>query len=192
MDGSPVVTDDNCLLVTVEKQYIEGNGGVFKLDPAKPPSESVVWFYPVEDDSVESWQGGIIGSVGINDRTKKTDHPSLCAFIGIDGFLYVVDHKIIDTTASMVSGPNNKHMYPLPRLVYKKQIGASISTPVIIGDKLIAAAYKGIYLFKFDADLNFELLDKKRRSAFESTPIVHDRKIYIGAKDGFLYCFGEK
>ena len=192
MDGSPVVTDDQCLLVTVEKQYIEGKGGVFKLDPSKPPAESVVWYFPVEDDSIETWQGGIIGSVSVNDSTKKMNHPSLCAFIGIDGNLYIVDHTKLDETAGTVPGPNNQKRYPIPQLLFKKQIGPSISTPIIVENKIIATGYRGIYLFEFDHNLTFTLLDKKSRSAFESTAIVHDKKIYIGARDGFLYCYGEK
>jgi phosphoenolpyruvate carboxylase len=30
MDGTPVVTHDSALLITLEKQYITGKGGVFK------------------------------------------------------------------------------------------------------------------------------------------------------------------
>jgi outer membrane protein assembly factor BamB len=191
MDGSPVVTLDSSLIVTVEKQYIEGQGGAFKLDPKNPPAESVIWYFPTENDSVESWQGGIIGSVAVNDKTRGPDDPYLCAFIGIDGYLYVVNHLEIDVHSKMVAGPNEQAYYYQPKLVFKKQIGPSISTPIIVKNKLIASGYKGIYLFQFDKNLNFELLDRHRRSAFESTPIVHDRKVYIGAKDGYLYCFGE-
>jgi outer membrane protein assembly factor BamB len=192
MDGSPVVTNDSSLIVTVEKQYIEGQGGVFKLDPSKTPSESVVWFFPTADDSVETWQGGIIGSASVNDKTRDLDDPYLCAFIGIDGYLYVVNHSEIDIQAGEVPGPNNKNRYAQPKLVFKKQIGPSISTPIFVKNKIIATGYKGIYLFEFDKNLNFKLIDKKRRSAFESTAIVHDKRVYIGAKDGFLYCFGKK
>jgi len=55
IDGSPVVTSDGCLIVTVEKQYIPGQGGVFKLDPARKPDEAVVWYFPTENDSLLSW-----------------------------------------------------------------------------------------------------------------------------------------
>jgi outer membrane protein assembly factor BamB len=192
MDGSPAVTSDSGLIVTVEKQYIQGKGGVFKLDPSKPASEPVIWYFPTEDDSVESWQGGIIGSASVNDQTKDPKDPFLCSFIGIDGYLYIVNHQKIDETTGKVYGPDNKKQFSSPKLVFKKQIGPSISTPIIVRNKIIVAGYKGIYLFEFDKDLNFKLIDKQRRSAFESTPVVHDKKIYIGAKDGFLYCFGEK
>jgi outer membrane protein assembly factor BamB len=192
MDGSAVVTDDHCLLVPVEKQYIEGKGGVFKLDPAKPAENAVVWYFPVEDDSVESWQGGVIGSVGINDLTKQPSDPNLCAFIGIDGFLYVLNYKEIDQSAGKQSGPNNKKTFPLPKIVFKKEIGPSISTPIIVGNKLIASGYKGLYLFEFDQNFNFKLLASSGRCSFESTAIVHEKKLYIGGRDGYLYCFGEK
>jgi outer membrane protein assembly factor BamB len=192
MDGSPVVTQDSCLIVTVEKQYIEGKGGVFKLDPSKPAPESVIWYFPTEDDSMESWQGGIIGSASVNDFTKDPEDPFLSTYIGIDGYLYVVNHQEINKETGNVYGPDNKKQFGSPKLIFKKQIGPSISTPIIVRNKIIATGYKGIYLFEFDKDLNFKLLDKQQRSAFESTAIVHDKKIYIGAKDGFLYCFGEK
>jgi outer membrane protein assembly factor BamB len=192
MDGSPVVTNDSSLIVTVEKQYIKGHGGALKLDPQKPPAEAVVWYFPTEDDSVESWQGGIIGSVAVNDKTREPDDPFLCAFIGIDGYLYVVNHLEIDVQSGKVYGPKKQAYYYQPKLVLKKQIGPSISTPIIVRNKIIASGYKGIYLFEFDKSLNFNLLDRQRRSAFESTPIVYNRKVYIGAKDGYLYCFGEK
>jgi outer membrane protein assembly factor BamB len=192
MDGSPVVTKDSCLIVTVEKQYIEGHGGVFKLDPRKPPSESVVWYFPTGDDSVESWQGGVIGSASINDRTRESTDPFICAFIGIDGYLYVVNQRDLDYKAGKITGPNKKIKYAQPKLLFKKQIGPSISTPIIIKNKIIATGYQGIYLFEFDKNLNFNLIDQQNRSAFESTAIVYNKRIYVGAKDGFLYCFGEK
>ena len=146
----------------------------------------------MEDDSVESWLGGVIGSASLNDATRRSGDPNLCAFIGIDGFLYVVNHMEIDTAAGVVTGPNNKNKYRLPRLVFKKQIGPSISTPIMVGNKVIATAYKGIYLFEFDKNLNFKLLDTSGRSSVESTAIVHNRRLYVGARDGYLYCLGEK
>jgi len=177
MDGSPVVTADNSLIVTVEKQYIKGRGGVFKLDPSKPISESVIWYFPTEDDSLESWQGGVIGSASVNDITKDSTDPFLCTFIGIDGFWYVVKHQEIDNTAGKVYGPDNDKRFATPQLVFKKQIGPSISTPIIVKNKIIVTGYRGIYLFEFDKELNFKLIDKQIKSAFESTAIVHDKKI---------------
>lgn len=191
MDGSPVVTNDSCLIVTVEKQYINGQGGVFKLNPFKKPQEAVVWYFPVKDDSLLSWAGGVIGSAGINDVTRSSASKYLCAFVGIDGYLNVVNHKITESADSLVSGPNIKHKYRTPKLIYQKKIGPSISTPIFVGNKLIVAGYHGIYLFQVDDSGKISLLSHRKASAFESTPVVYDKKIFIGSRDGYLYCFGE-
>jgi len=191
MDGSPVVTSDSCIIVTVEKQYIPGQGGVFKLNPAEKPENAVVWYFPTQDDSLLSWAGGVIGSVGINDMTRDQDDSYLCGFIGIDGYLYVVNHKKIDTGFGQVPGPDSISMYDIPELVYKYKLGPSISTPIFVKDKLVAAGYHGIYLFKYDTKNKFDLLDRKRSSAFESTPIVHNGRLFIGSRDGYLYCLGK-
>ncbi len=192
MDGSPVVTSDSCLIVTVEKQYIPGKGGVFKLDPRKSPEKAVIWFMPTEDDSVENWAGGVIGSVGINDRTKSNEDRWLCAFVAIDGYLYVVDHRKIDNREPDTLGPDNRIMYPQPELVFRKKIGPSIATPIIVGNKLVVPGYKGLFLFEFNTKGDFRLLDKHLNGSFESTPIAYDQKIYVGSRDGYLYCLGER
>ena len=191
LDGSPVVTGDSCLLITVEKQYIAGPGGVLKLNPKQDPTQSVVWFFPTGDDSLLDWAGGIIGSTGINDQTKLATDPGLCSFIGIDGYLYVVNHQEVDRDKGNVVGPDGKTEYMQPKLIFKKQIMPSISTPVFVNRKLVAAGYGGLYLFEYDSDLNFNLLAKRLSSAFESTPIVYDRMIYLGSRDGYLYCLGD-
>jgi len=79
----------------------------------------------------------------------------------------------------------------MPRLVYKKYIGPSISTPVFVQDKLIAASYYGIWLLIHDEENNFAVLDRFS-TGFESTPIAWNRKIYIASRDGYLYCFGSE
>ena len=35
IDGSTIITDDSCIISTIEKQYIIGKGGVFKFNPKK-------------------------------------------------------------------------------------------------------------------------------------------------------------
>ncbi len=191
MDGSTVVTSDSCIIVSVEKQYIEGKGGAFKLDPSKPADSScVVWWFPVEDDSVSTWAGGIIGSAAVNDLTKPDDFPNLAAFQAIDGNCYIVKHMEIDTDSSHVFGPNLKHKYPRPKLFAKKLIGASIATPLLVGDKLVTTGYAGIRLYKYNKTGDLKLLDKFVRSAFESTPVVHNGRLYIGGRTGWLYCLG--
>jgi len=190
IDGSAVVTHDSCIIVTFEKQYIKGKGGAFKLDPSRDPGDAVVWFHPTNNSEFAGWKGGVIGSVGINDFYRKDNYPYLAAIAGIDGYLYVVDHRTIEI-GNNVLGPDSLTYYPTPKTIFKKQIGPSISTPIFAGNKLIIAGYHGIFLFEFNENLTFTLLDKFE-TTFEATPIAYDKKIYIASRDGYLYCFGEK
>ncbi len=190
IDGSAIVTSDSCILVSVEKQYIKGKGGAFKLNPSKNPEDAVIWYSPVEDKDFVGWEGGIIGSIGINDNYINSNQTHLAAFIGIDEYLYVVNHKSIDSVRTVL-GPDSVTVYNTPKLIFKKKVGPSISTPIFVDNKLIVAGYWGIYLFKYDDKNQFELLDK-RGGSFESTPIVWNNKIYIASRDGYLYCFGIK
>ena len=192
MDGSPAVTNDSCLLISIEKEYIPGDGGVMKLDPSLPPEKAVVWYYPTVTKHFALWDGGVIGSVGINDYYNKNDSmPNLAVFVAIDSFLYVVEHDKInfDKTAK---GPQLKHNYPVPKLVFKFRTGPSISSPIIVGNKIIAATYNGVWLFEFDKDLNFKVLAHQALGSFESTPFVWNKRVYVASRDGNLYCFGEK
>ncbi len=187
LNGSPVVTDDSCLLVPVEKQFIAGYGGLLKLNPRKSPEEALVWYFPVGNLHLLSWDGGVIGSACVNDKYKSSGNKSLSAFIGIDGYLYVIDYKSLDGTAKSFDG---KTTVDKPELIFQYKIGPSISTPIIFKDKLIACGYGGIYLFEFDDDYNFTLIEKKNY-IFEATPIVYNEKIFVASKDGWLYCFGQ-
>lgn len=194
MDGSAVATDDGCILVAVEKQYIKGPGGIFKLDPRKAPEEAVVWFFPTEDHNFEGWKGGVIGSVGINDSYRQPNDPHLATFIGIDGYLYILEHSRLEAGKNVI-GPDNKTSYPCPKLLVKKELYPSISTPIIVKNNLIAACYGALCLYEIDYSaetdsLKLHLLDKIP-GEFEATPIAIDKRLYIAARDGNLYCFGE-
>jgi len=206
MDGSPIVTDDNCLLVSLEKEYIDGKGGVFKLDPSKPADSAAVWYFPVKDKFFVFWHGGIIGSVSVNDKYKAeldsfqhTERkafatnkiPNIAAFVAIDEYLYVINTKK-RAKGLKVWGPNKKKKYPKPKLIFKYKTGPSISTPIIVQNKIIAATYNGIYLFEHDEKMRFKLLAHYPTGSIESTPVVHNKRVYVASRDGFLYCFGEK
>ena len=189
IDGSAVATSDSCIIVTIEKQYIDGRGGVLKLDPRKSPKDAVVWFHPTKNKKYASWDGGMIGSAGVNDNYRSDSINShLAAFTAIDGNLYVVNHK--NVTNDTVVGFDNKSIFKTPELVFKKYLGPSISTTIIVGNKVISAGYHGIFLFEYDCSLNFKLLDRFP-AAFESTPVVHNGKIYIASRNGNMYCFGD-
>ncbi len=190
MDGSAIVTSDSNLIISVEKQYIRGLGDIMKLDPSKEGNAAVVWYFPTEDHEFVSWEGGVVGSVGINDSYADDGEPKLAAFTGIDGYLYVVDHQKISAD-STVAGPDSLTQFNTPELIYKKYIGPSISTPIFVEDKLIAAGYNGVHLFRYDSLMNFKLLARFPGS-FEATPVAFDHRIYIASRNGYLYCLGEK
>ncbi|MBN1150069.1 hypothetical protein JXA84_02480 [candidate division WOR-3 bacterium] len=190
IDASPVVTYDSCLLVSIEKQYIPGKGGVFKLDPSKPPDSSVVWFFPTGNKNFADWRGGVVGSCAVNDRYRSYGYPALAAFTGIDGNVYVVQHDSLDPEGKKAVSPDGFAEFPLPKIVFSDYIGPSIATPLLFESKLIVPSYNGLFLYSWTPNLNFFLLDKFT-TGFESTPFVWDRRIYIGSRDGYLYCFGE-
>lgn len=186
IDGTPTVTTDNCLLVTIEKQYIKGKGGLLKLDPRKEGQAAVEWFFPTGNHDFQGWEGGIIGSASTNVNYPIENVPNLAAVVGIDGFLYVIDTDYIADTTTLFDG---KTIVPKPKTVFKYKTGPSISTPLIVQNKIIVTTYKGTYLFEYNAMLHFKLLDKiKIRS--ESTPFVDDERIYLPSRNGYLYCLG--
>lgn len=182
LDGTPAVTTDGCLLVPVEKQYIKGKGGLLKLNPSKPPEESVEWFCPSRDRTMGSWKGGVIGSVTISNEN------GWAAFAGIDGVLRVVDYKALSVESVKLF--DGKQDIPSPKEVFNYKIGPSISTPVFVGNRLVAAGYGGVFIFEFDEKGHFKLL-AKRKGFFEATPFVYQNRIYIASRNGYLYCFGD-
>jgi outer membrane protein assembly factor BamB len=190
IDGSPVVTSDSCILVTIEKQYIAGHGGVLKLDPSKSPEHAVVWFFPTGDAEFGDWQGGIIGSACVNHRTRPEGYPDLAAFTAIDGYLYVVLQNALVRNKTVV-GIDDKTRYPVPPCIFKYRTGPSISTPIIVGNRMLVAGYGGIFLFKYNRYLQFTLMDKKPFGC-ESTPFAYKGRVFIASRDGNLYCLGQQ
>jgi len=194
LNGTITITKDDKLLCSLEKQYIKGKGGILKIDPFKPTSKCVEWFFPTEDisekDTLIEWKGGVIGSQAVNDYlSDSTKH--LVAFNGIDGYLYVVS---LNDTYGTCKDWNEKTVYPKPRLVFKKKIGPSISTPIFVDNYLITQGYNGkLYVFSVDYEtFTFKLLSSIYLGCIESTPIVWKKKIFIGSRNGYLYCLGEK
>ncbi|MBN2756069.1 MAG: PQQ-binding-like beta-propeller repeat protein [Bacteroidales bacterium] len=194
LNGSAPATDDNCLLIPVEKQYMAGNGGVMKINPSKPENERVVWFYPTPNKKWYHWDGGIIGSVTCNDFYISGNEKHFAVFIDITGELTIVDHKSIEKS-KMVLGPDSITKYPTPILIAKTKIPGTISTPIIVKDIIIATTDSGIYLYQLkqnkDNSYSLILLDKVDNLEIDATPIVWDKRVYIASRNGYIYCFGE-
>ena len=212
MDGTPVTTRSGKLLVAIEKEYIPGHGGVMMLDPTRKGRRSPVWYFPTGDRQVAEWKGGVIGSAAVNDEYGGGDrYPPLAAFIGIDGWLHVVSQDTL--AAGTVTGPDGHTRFRTPVEVWKGWLNAAVSTPIFSQDSLIAAGYDDkVHLYHIDyapaaqgaagalrsPDGHWWTVHFGERatftggSAFESTPVLWDGRVYIGCRDGYFYCLGDK
>lgn len=188
IDGTPVVTSDNCLLIAIEKQYIPGHGGILKINPARDPDKCVDWYYPTRDRNFSSWIGGVIGSVSVNDNYRSKEDPYLAAFTGIDGILTVVDYKTL--SGKTEAGPDGKTQYPVPVVYFTSDIGPSISTPMFTAGHIVAAGYSGIRIFKADSVFNY-VQTSFQPGMFEASPVCHNGRVIIASRDGYLYCYGD-
>ncbi|OFX60074.1 MAG: hypothetical protein A2046_16485 [Bacteroidetes bacterium GWA2_30_7] len=188
IDGSPVVTNDSCLIITIEKQYINGNGGCFKIDPSKSPDSSIVWFFPTQNKRFAKWDGGITGTASINDYYHQDSSKNIVAISAIDGYLYVFHNSYLQENKK-VKSPFSDAYFNCPKEIFKYYIGPSISTPIITDNKLIACSYLGTYLFEYNNLLELKLKDYKS-GIFEATPVIFNKNIYVASRDGYLYCFG--
>jgi len=192
MNGSAPVTDDNCLIVSIEKQYKQGPGGVFKLDPTKSPALAVQWYFPVPDKKWLHWEGGIVGSVAVNDAYVSGDTVRIAAFTDVCGYFYIVKHQVIDKNR-MAQAPEGALWFPTPELLFRDKVPSAISTPIIVEDKIIVPTDSGLFLYQIDyATERVTLLDSVPNLEIDATPIAVDGKIYVAVRDGYLYCFGKK
>ncbi len=212
MNGTTVPTASGKLLVPVEKQYIDGKGGMMLIDPAKPADADPEWYFPTENRKLGDWRGGVIGSASVNDAADPDGrYPALAAFSAIDGNLYVVAQDVL--ADEEVEGPNGEKGLATPRLVFSAGIGGSISTPIIVGDTIVAAGYdEAVHLYRItyrEASEGDEgalpsrdggwwtvsVRETARQvigASIESTPILWDGRVYVGARDGYFYCLGER
>lgn len=226
LDGTTATTRSGKLFVSVEKQYIAGHGGVMMVEPGralvKPGAttstanaaarRAVVWFFPTGDRRLEDWEGGVIGSVAVNDEyTLDGSRPRLAAFCAVDGNLYVVAQDALGD--GRVPGPNGEGPYATPRLVFKTGVGGSISTPIMVDDTIVAAGYDArVHLFRIEYSAAEEGTAGALQSpdgrwwrvavketavfsgggSFESTPIMWRGRVYIGSRNGSFYCLGDR
>jgi outer membrane protein assembly factor BamB len=191
LNGSSPATFDDCLLIPVEKDYIEGRGGVLKLNPSKKPENAVEWYFPTPNKNWFHWKGGIVGSIAVNDATYKKGFPHIAAFIDAAGFFYVIDQVKMQKNKKEIAW-DNKTQYPVPVCYFEKEVGPSIATPIIVGNKIIVPLDKGLQLYEFDKQMNMRLIDEIKNIQIDATPVVWNGFLYIASLDGYLYCFGKK
>lgn len=186
-DATVVVTPDGKLLVGMERQYVD-HGGVFLLDPEKPPADAVVWFFQTADRGVGEWAGGVVGSVALHP-----DAP-LAAFCSVDGSVYMVR---TDMTDGENAGPDDVARYPRPALVFRGNVGGSISTPAMTEDRMVAVGLdQKVHLYAIVTEGSrysaTEIDTFTADGPFESTPLIWEGRVYVGCRDGFLYCLGAR
>lgn len=192
LQASAPVTNDNCLILGVEKQYMPGPGGVMKINPYADKDNRIVWYYTTPNKKWYHWEGGIIGSVSINDAYENNTEMQLAVFIDVTGRLTVVNHTKIDSTRKCLA-PDGKTWLPTPEVLFTEYIPGTISTPIIVKDKIVAATDNGIFLYKVDLkNMKLKLLDHIPDLEIDATPIAVDGKIYIASRNGYLYCLGKR
>jgi outer membrane protein assembly factor BamB len=212
IDGTTVITREGTLLQSIEKQYITEHGGVYALDASAPPARAPLWYLPTPDRGIAEWAGGVIGSVAVSDESDPEGlHPRLAAFISVDGAVRVIARDATTTVRARAPGAAARVAAPVE--VFRAPIGGGISTPIIVGDALIACGYDHIvHLYKITYTAAVKGSAGSLRSpsgsswtvhvtqvstftagaSFESTPIVWGGRVYIGCRDGYLYCLGDR
>ncbi|MCQ2975290.1 MAG: hypothetical protein MJ211_10850 [Bacteroidales bacterium] len=195
IDGTMPVTKDSCLLVAMEKQYIEGPSGIMKINPRKNPENAIEWFFPVADLHYSHWDGGVIGSVTISDSYKSKIKKNMAIFNDLEGYLYIVDYMNIDKDKKVV-GPDNKTYYSTPKLLVKQQTYLTIATPITDGKKIAAPTDKGFYLFDIQKNKSDEIflkqLDLIPTLPADATPSFYKKRLFVPTYDGNMVSLGRK
>jgi len=186
LNGTMPLTNDNHLLLGIEKQFINGRGGVMKFKP----KGGVKWYYPLPDREWYTWNGGLVGSPAVNHRYQSDISRDLACFVGIDGVLTLIDHKQVQSGV-VVPGPRSLKQYPTPLVLDRVELPqGSISTPLFVGNKIIAGYDNGMDLYQVTPAGKLQRLDRLSGPMFDATPIVWNGRVYAGSKNGNLYCLG--
>ena len=187
LNSTMPLTNDNHLLLGVEKQFISGRGGVMKFKPGG----GVKWYYPLPDVKFFEWRGGLVGSVAVNHRYASGISKDLACFVGVDGNLTVVNHKLTQPGV-VVLGPRNLKRYPTPLVMDRVKLPTgSISTPLFVGNRIVVGYDNGMDLYQVSPAGKLTRLARLAGPMFDATPVVWNRRIYAGSKNGYLYCLGD-
>lgn len=187
LNSTMPLTNDNHFLLGVEKQFISGQGGVMKIKPGG----DVKWYYPLPDVRFYEWRGGLVGSVAVNHRYNAGIPKDLACFVGVDGTLTVINHRIVRPDV-MVLGPRKRKRFPTPLVLDRVKLpSGSISTPLFVGNKIVVGYDNGMDLYQVSRAGKLTRLARLAGPMFDATPIVWNRRIYAGSKNGYLYCLGD-
>lgn len=187
LNSTMPLTNDKHLLLGVEKQFISGQGGVMKIKPGG----GVKWYYPLPNVRFFEWNGGLVGSPAVNHRYHSRVSKDLACFVGVDGNLTVINHRVI-RPGVMVSGPRGQKRYPTPLVLDRVKLPkGSISTPLFAGDKIVVGYDNGMDLYQVSLAGKLTRLARLAGPMFDATPVVWNRRIYAGSKNGYLYCLGD-
>jgi outer membrane protein assembly factor BamB len=190
LESTMPITDDGCLLLGIEKQFISGHGGVMKINPQKRGNEAVEWFLPWPNVAFYEWQGGIVGSPTLNARYGSTapGMGKLACAVGVDGLLRVFDQSQISAQRSL--GPREDQSFAQPVITDEVKLpSGTISTPIFVNDKILVGYDSGLDLYQVSPLGKLKRLDRISGKMFDATPIVWNGRAYIASRDGNLYCF---
>jgi outer membrane protein assembly factor BamB len=189
LESTMPLTQDGCLLLGIEKQFIAGQGGVMKINPQKNGSAAVVWYLPWPDQAFCEWQGGIVGSVTLNARygSNAPGGGCLACAVSVDGTLRVFDHTRLSNERSR--GPRLDGNFAQPLVLDSVKLPAgTISTPIFANDTILIGYDDGLDLYRVSDQGKLSRIDRIREKMFDATPIVWDGKAYVASRDGYLYC----
>ncbi|MGM0474764.1 MAG: CapA family protein [Bacteroidota bacterium] len=102
-----------------------------------------------------------------------------------------VSDPLCDPAPDLVPDPVPDPHGPSRSEVFSWNVGHSASTPLITGKRMVVCSDRGIYLFGYDRNMNFTLLDRLPVPV-EVTPVLYEGRLYVASLNGYLYCLGEK
>lgn len=187
LNGTMPVTGDGHFLLGIEKQVMEGQGGVMKFTPGG----KVKWFAPTKTKRFYSWEGGLVGSPAVNARYRSVISNQLACFVGVEGMLTLVDHTRTQPGVR-VAGPRKSKSYPTPVVLDQVQLpSGSISSPLFLGDKIVVGYDRGLDLYQVTEGLKLRRLARLPGVMFDATPVCWGGRVYAASKNGYLYCLGD-
>jgi len=186
-DASVVVDEQGYIYVGCEIDWSKrGKGVLYKLDPLVPLKDwrkALVWKYEFRakphkgKKKIDDIDGGVLGTPALGATLAGVS----------DGRIYLTTTNVPFRSGSLIA---------LDRLtgkvLWKKNYRSHIwSSPAVV-DEVIIAADAGGGIHAYIAATGVHLWTLNLNTTIESTPVVWNGRIYVGARNGYLYCIGSK